>query len=197
MTKLVFAALAAALLLSFAAGTASALRSLSVSSTTITLLSRALTFTSRNLGVNVVCEVGMTIRLERNPIAKRVGQIGMATVRILRCAENTATVLGGTFPVNFLGFLGTLPNITGLVFQLLRAEFSIEAGGLATCLIRANVAELQVVSRGVLGALSGSPYRLEGTVVRRIAGLLCPTPEETQMKGVFEPTGTPVTITLV
>jgi len=185
--RVALAALAAMLLLSLAAGTASALRSLSSSERIITLLARELTLSATNLPASVICEVGMTITLNSTAIPKSgfANPIAQAELRVLRCREGNAVVLPGRYGVNYLGFTGTLPNITGLMLQLLRVAFLIEAGGgLARCLIIATALELQTVVSGRLERLGSTTraFALREVTVRSLAGsLICPTAEETRL----------------
>jgi hypothetical protein len=202
--KIILAALAAMTLLALLGGTAAALRSLSVTERVITLLSRALTLAG---AVNVVCEVGMTITLAANPIAKGPrNNIGSASVKVLgqeagreRCTENTARVLRpeGPYGVNYLSFTGTLPNITGLNLQLLQVPFQVVGPLGIRCLITSTVLGTQRVNAttGKLENLA-SPFTTSNS--RFEGGFGCPREEgEISFRGTFEPVGTAVSVRLV
>jgi hypothetical protein len=139
-TKLVFAALAAVLALSFGAGTATALRSLSVTGeTTLTLNSRALTF--RSTFVEVVCSVTMVKTISR-VIPKTSGILMGAVTRIIieipTCRAtgfgvervNDIRVLGletgAEWRLIYKSILGTLPRITGAIVNITRSHTLID-----------------------------------------------------------------------
>jgi hypothetical protein len=193
--KIVLAALAATMLLALTAGTAAALRSLSLSSRTIATLSAALTLSG---GISDVCAVGITLTLTNNPIAKTArANIGTAAVRILnpeRCSITTS-VLAGPYNVNYLGFTGTLPNITGIILQLLGVEFLIRTLGQG-CNIRANALGTNAISAGAVGTLSGRPFGLEGVRVTTLEGFACPEAGEVRLLGTFTPVGS-IRLTLI
>ncbi|HYV17044.1 MAG TPA: hypothetical protein VE972_13610 [Conexibacter sp.] len=150
-TKLVFAALVAVLALSFGAGTAAALRSLSLSGeTTLTLTSRALTF--KSAFVEVICEVTMVKTLSRT-IPKISGILAGAVtdvrIAIPRCrvrglgaeAVNNISVLRVGVAENWRLFyksiLGTLPRITGAIVNIANSHTLIDVtvfGGNVRCL---------------------------------------------------------------
>jgi hypothetical protein len=221
--KIVLAAMATALMLSAFAGTATALRSLSLSrSTKITLLSREVTFggTVFGIGAKVVCEVGMSIDVNSNPIAKSARtNIGTAEVKVLgqetgaeRCTEGRARTLRAEqrlpYRLNYLGFTGTLPRVTGILLQLLGIEFLIRNGP-NECLYRANALGLQRVrtEAGATGTLEnlegpgGRPeFSLESIVlVENLNPFFgaCPRAEDIFLQGIFTPKNGPITIRLI
>lgn len=205
MRKLALAALSAIMLLSLFAASAAALRSIRSSEGTIQTRTTALTFEA--LGARAVCEVGMTIRLNANPIAKTArSNIGVANVKVVgqerrnageACVEGRGLALGGelapptSYNVNFLSFEGTLPEITGLRLQILRVAFQVTIAG-QTCLVTANVLGTQRLNRTqelevLTGEVGSNQFRLEEISVRRVAGLLCPEARAMSMRGSFTP----------
>lgn len=201
--KIVLAAFAAIMLLSLFGGTASANRSLEASATVISLLAPALTL--KAAGIPIVCEVGVTITLNRRTFAKseRVN-IGRAEFRVLReqCRGGRARVLAGPFNVNYLGFAGTLPTITGLLFQVLRVAFLVDLEGFARCLVTTNAAGFQRVTAGRIeelrGEARGEVYGLESTSIINLRGLFpCPAEaREYSLEGRFNAV-TAVTVRLL
>jgi hypothetical protein len=203
--KVRFATIVVTLLLVSAAGVAEALRSISFSNNEVGLLARRFTFRLRGV-FEVDCEVGVTLRFERAPIAKRpTNPVGQALIIVLgqesrnrteRCEFGRALILGAEhepptlYTINYLSFEGTLPAITGLAIQMLRVAFEtavIED----VCLITANVlAVLRLTGEGSVESLrgrGGGGFGLESIVVRRVSGLVCPaaTVEEIELSGVF------------
>lgn len=149
--KLLMAALAALLLLSLAAGTAAALRSISVSpSGANEARSTALTFTESGGGFQIVCEVTLTMTLNAS-IAKRSGSsVGSTLARAANCRGGNVVVLTANqpWPITYVSFTGTLPNITSVRLEIRRAEFLVEAFfGIARCLF----------SGSAQGTTSGNP----------------------------------------
>jgi len=192
----VLGAIAAAMLLALAGGAAVALRSISFSRREISKLG-SVTFSSPGV-FSVICDVGMSKTLNTNPVGKAAhGSVGAATLRVLqgRCAGGTAEFLRAETPrnLNYLGFTGTLPNITGVVFEITEVEVLVSAlGGLARCLYRGNQEEMFIVSGGAtreLRLLEEPPLILFMT----LGGLTCP--QRMSMSGVLN--GTPVGVTLV
>jgi len=203
--RLTLAALAAVVVLSLAAGPATAARSLSFSESVITLLARELSFTSAGLGVSLVCEVGFTVTLAKRAIAKTErAEIERAEAKVLgqetgaeRCREGRARVLTGPFSVEYLSFTGTLPSILGLLRRIKHFLFLIEIAGLARCLISANISETLRVREGRLESMTGNPFRLEEVIVTRLAGsVFCPSTTELQLRGTLTTVRT-ATVTLI
>ena len=190
------------LLLSMAAGSASALRSVSINVKWIPLLAREVTFTA--LGARVVCEVGLTMHPNPIVIPKVLRSlIGRAEVKVLgqesseRCIENRMKVLvgretEGEFNIIYLSFSGILPLIAGLNFQLLRVAFQVNIGsGLAVCLVVANILGTERVTVVRLEQFSGpgeTRFGLEEVSVTRVSGTICPEPREVTLAGTFRPT---------
>jgi hypothetical protein len=161
--RFLFAILTVVIAVGVVAGTASALRSLSVAgTTTLTLNSRRLTFESSL--VRIECEFTFVKTISRI-IPKTEGiLIGKVTdVRIdtPRCAASS----GGEVRIIPLGLaneelwrlfyksiLGTLPRITGARFRIERLQLLMNTGGI-TCLFQGFVEELALISNGVVGNL--------------------------------------------
>jgi hypothetical protein len=158
-TKLVLGALAAAMLLAFAVGTASANR-LSISEKSFLIRWSPLTLAS-TAGSSIECSVTLDGSFHSNTIVKTVGSligyINAATIagssgngREAVCAGGTATVLRETFPwhVRYNGFTGTLPRITAVNLLLIGASFRVDPTGSfePACLARTTEA---TPSRGI------------------------------------------------
>jgi len=156
-TKVLMAALTAALLLSLGAGTAAALRSLSVvGETTVTLNSRRLTFEN---GSSIICEVTMIKTISR-VIPKRF-PILIGGVRDIRTASCTSP-LGTPAPPRFLnlntatdwriiadGFQGRLPGIEGLRARIEKSHTLFEIRtflGTVNCLYSGEIDGLVHIS---------------------------------------------------
>lgn len=142
--KLILMALTAALLLSFAAGTASARNGLIASPSTVEAIFPELTFSDTTGLVEVICEVTLNVTFHES-VAKTIGSLaGFAEVAVdeAGCEGGTAglldvndervTGLYGPYHITFDGFTGTLPNIQSVSLQLNEVKFWIEAG--VTCL---------------------------------------------------------------
>jgi hypothetical protein len=166
-TKLVLVALTATIILTMAAASASALRSLSLNPAgAIRATSVALSFTSPENEATITSNVTLTGTLER-AIQKREGaRVGTIT----RCETNEERIRGvaaGTtvrvrcgplvpFTITYKTFLGTLPSITG-VLLLIRAGFLIatifEGIKVNECLFEGTVGALGRIVGGVLERL--------------------------------------------
>lgn len=155
-----------ALALAIAAGTASALRSLSLSPAgEFTLTARALTFEAE--GLKFQYNVRFTGTLART-IAKtrgaHAGSITRGTVESCRVIEPagetctaTATPLTEAWNLDYESFSGTLPNITGVVFAIEQAELLIADALFGVnrreCLYRSRIGVLARV--GARGEVNG------------------------------------------
>ena len=142
LRKLILATVGATVLLGALVSSASA-RNISVSNQFIQSQWRRVTFEA--IGIRIVCEVHLEGSLHRRTLAKRVGSlIGCITQAELQrdldpdgCETGFATILRETLPwhVRYLGFAGTLPNITQIIVNVIRAAFQVqEAGGGPLCL---------------------------------------------------------------
>lgn len=147
MRKIIFAALAATFLLALVAGTASALRSISVNNTRTESKSRALTFKAVRESFGVVCEVTFLRTLSAafpktipiltgSTIGVRIENCrdtvfgAAATVSVIESGGRRCGLRGELCPVAwrlfYQGFVGTLPRITGTKFDEERTNFLIE-----------------------------------------------------------------------
>lgn len=188
-SKLILAALTAALVLAVTVGTASARNGLTASPSETTATFGELSF-GAGTGVEAVCEVSLIVTLHAS-IPKSVGTLaGFTRIRINSCSKGTATLLqepNTRYHVLFGGFTGTLPNIQSVTLAPEEVEFLIEPGFLGvSCL----------ATETIQGVTEGNPVRalITNQRVNGITGFLCP--EEAQIVGTA--TVSPaVTITLV
>ncbi len=138
--KVLLAVTAAVVLLGALVGTASA-RNLSISSQFMRALFRAVTF--EGAFGRIVCEIQIEGSFHNRTVVKRVGSlVGYVTaVQLLSCATGTATVLRETLPwhVRYLGFIGTLPNITSITAAIIGGSLQVREPFL-TCLARGTEA---------------------------------------------------------
>jgi hypothetical protein len=160
-SKLILAGLAAALVMAFAANSASAER-LSVShSELFNATWSRLTFASG--GANAaICDVTLEGSFHYRTLLKVTGSlVGYITRAIARnCIEGSATVLTTNLPwhIRYQGFEGTLPNITALRVRLILAEFQIKERIFGTtCLTRTTATE---PSEGAIRLSGGNERRL-------------------------------------
>jgi hypothetical protein len=143
LRKLILATVGATVLLGALVGSASA-RNISLSNQFIETQWRAVTFTGP-FSTRIVCEVHLSGSLHRRTLAKSVGSlIGYITQAEFgnnACSTGRATILRETLPwhVRYLGFVGTLPNITRIIVNVIRASFFVEDGGLVECLAASTV----------------------------------------------------------
>lgn len=119
MKKLMLAALAAGVLLSLIASTATALRSLSINERSIHVHFRALVFAEEG-GLGITCRVTIRKVFNSNVIAKSASEIGnVVEVAVRECRDSlgvgvTVTPLieaRAPWVLLFGGFTGTLPEI--------------------------------------------------------------------------------------
>ena len=195
---IVLAMAAAALLLaSLGAGDAAALRSLSLTSGVIVLLTRELSFQWGTTERTVICPVGLTLTPEHDPIPKTVGTIGRVLLRVLAaCSEGTVRFEANPYSIHFLSFTGTLPNISGLNVQALRVAFLVEFTFFFNCLYTENVLALQALGMGgeierFTGTREEFQFNVESVTVMELPGgiFLCPGAAEMRVKGHFNPVG--------
>jgi hypothetical protein len=139
-TKLVCAGLAAALLMSFAVGTASA-RRIRVSEQGFLARWNALSFIAA--GRTVACPVTLEGSFHSKTLSKVCGQlIGyVSTAQVptndsVHCTGGTATALTEMLPwhIQYVSFAGVLPRITRIRIQLVGARFQVTPAGLSACL---------------------------------------------------------------
>jgi hypothetical protein len=135
-SKLIFAVLAATAFLSLAVSSANA-RRIELSNQTFRAVWASLEFTAA--GNLIRCPVTLEGSFNSRTISKvcgqLVGRITAARVREASCVGGTARALTETLPwhIQYLGFIGTLPNITGIREILVGARFQVITGG-HTCL---------------------------------------------------------------
>ena len=130
LRKLLLAIVGATALLGMLVSSASA-RSFSTSNQFLESRFRRVTFEGP-FG-DIVCEIHLSGSLHRRTLAKRVGSlIGYITQAELQrvgdpdgCEAGLATILRETLPwhVRYLGFTGILPNITGIIVNVIRAAY--------------------------------------------------------------------------
>lgn len=186
--KVLFAAFAAALMLSAFAGTAAANRSLNASASRIEGLSREVIFGSAEApGIGITCEVGLTLNLTNATFAKTARNVGTTDIALLnggRCTGGTASVLTPRVTTIYGGFEGTLPAITGVRLTLEEVGFLIEIPAFGVrCLYRGStVGIVNVEARGVAREVTSA--RTNVNLAARLTGaLLCPATG--QLTGVF------------
>ncbi len=179
-SKLLLAALGAAVLLAAAVGTASAAR-LQVSGQSITAVWRAMTFRAPAVGVSVSCPVTLEGTLHSRTIIKTpgslIGYIARATVGEASCTGGRARTLTARLPwhVQYSSFSGTLPNITSVNTNVIGAEFLIQARVLGTevsCLYTTSAAE-PATGRFELTAGTLTSVTVGGEI-RSASGGVCP-----------------------
>jgi hypothetical protein len=172
-TKLALAMLAATILLSIAAGSAVALRSISANSTSLIVQGNQ-TFAGSN-GVNIICPLTLTSTTNR-AIAKRAGAILDNVTRVdpvgngrrpcrtnVLIAAEIVAVLGLPWTVVYNSILGTLPRISGALVTVQRFKLLIEVAG-QRCLYEGDWPALGTVdASGLLGLLT--PLRNTLTLV--------------------------------
>ncbi|HYV15414.1 MAG TPA: hypothetical protein VE972_05300 [Conexibacter sp.] len=176
LRKLIPIALAATLVLCLGAGTAAALRSLEARpGGAITANAAGLGFTEPG-GLTITSDVTLTGRFERR-IAKRVGAVfgqiedcranngrgpaGSEITANIRCELPIRPERGRPWPVLYNSIRGTLPNITGVLITVERAQFLLS-------LIRSVVVRLnECLYRGDIGADSNTPLPLTSLTVQR------------------------------
>ena len=128
--KAVLATVAATVLLGAVVGSASA-RNFSISNQFLSATFRRVTF--EGFGLRIVCEVVVSGSFHTRTTAKRVGSlVGYLTQAALGttpepggCEAGRATILRETLPwhIRYLGFAGTLPNISRIIANIIRAAF--------------------------------------------------------------------------
>jgi hypothetical protein len=146
--KAVLATVAATILLGAVVGSASA-RNFSISNQFLTATFRRVTF--EGPGLTIVCEVVVEGSFHRRTTAKRVGSlVGYLTSAAFGaggCEAGRATILRETLPwhIRYLGFAGTLPNITSIIANIVRSAFRIQEP-FATCLGTSTEANPTIVT---------------------------------------------------
>ena len=101
----------------------------------------SMTFSSRAVTVRcpVTLEGSFNAETLRPTVGAVVGRVTRATVAEASCSGGTARFLSGSLPWNieFQGFTGTTPEITGVQLELIDAALQATAGGV-TCLYQSS-----------------------------------------------------------
>jgi hypothetical protein len=140
-TKLIFAGLAATVVLSAAIGTASATR-IATSEQRFRVVWRELVLSG---GLALTCPVTIEGSFHSRTLSKvleqLIGYVSAATVAEASCNGGVARILPETLPwhIRYNGFTGTLPRITEIHFRLVNAAFLVIVGGLS-CLFQSTAA---------------------------------------------------------
>jgi hypothetical protein len=155
-SKLILAGLTAALVMAFAANSASA-RNLSISHGELWLVTwRQLRFVS-SLGVGAECDVTLDGSFHyRTFIKLRETLVGYITRAISgRCETGSATILTTNLPwhIRYVGFRGTLPNIVGIRLRLILAEFRLHTAQGPECLARTTATNPGEAEAGLTNGL--------------------------------------------
>jgi hypothetical protein len=160
-SKLILAGLAAALVMAFAANSASA-RNISISHGELFNAQwRELRFESGGSSA-AICDVTLEGSFHyRTFIKLRETLVGYITRAIAnRCTEGSATVLTTNLPwhIRYQSFVGTLPNITGIRLRIILAEFQIKERIFGTtCLSRTSNTN---PAEGITNLSAGNERRL-------------------------------------
>jgi len=132
-------ALVAALL--FALSLPAAARNLSYSSREFRIMWASLSFSAEEGGISITCPVTLEGSFSERTATKVQDALRARITRstVGTCIEGRATILAETQPwdVTYQSFTGTLPNISGVRYELLNAAFQVEASGI-TCLARTS-----------------------------------------------------------
>jgi hypothetical protein len=208
-TKLMMAALTAALVFSALVATASARNGLRPSPTSVNATITSLILSSP--AANVSCPVTLGFSLH-STIAKvertLAGFLNRVSVGGCTDSVNTAAsarALTETLPwhVRYRIFLGTLPNITGVELEVINTQFLVRIGepfgGNIGCLYRATLRGLAGTNPATRLTLPRQPVTFV-TQLERGTFTECPRAagagSEPELEGIFTLT-TPVTITLI
>jgi hypothetical protein len=181
-TKLILAGLTAALVMAFATTNATA-RNISISHNELFNATWSqIRFVS---GGTTAGECDITLEGSfhyRTFIKLRETLVGYITRAIAgNCRTGSATVLTTNLPwhIRYQGFQGTLPNISGIRFRLILAEFRIRTSAGVECLARSASLE---PTEGVANLTNGTERRLvTGVTLDNRARILC--------RGIFEVSG--------
>jgi hypothetical protein len=204
-TRIVIAALAALSVIALFAGPASASRGISISPSTglITLASNGSWTFGRGLFSVICARVTLKISLATSQISKAAagrlpeglaGWITEGTIAECRDAIGGAassvalTTLAQRekwFPLLYNGFLGTLPNINGVLLLALRSNFSVTTGPAGTCLYEGTIGNL-IVFNGSLQSVSNSFLTNSERLISGGEG--CPATGSLSGRGTISPT---------
>jgi hypothetical protein len=152
--KTLFAIVGATVLLGALTSAASA-RNLSTSEQSIRATFREMRF-SGGFGT-ASCELTIEGSFHERTTAKVAGRlVGYLTRSTLgSCSAGSVTVLTETLPwhVRYLGFVGTLPNITVTRATIIGVAFRIQEPGGITCLVRSTATEPATMFFGLVGGV--------------------------------------------
>jgi hypothetical protein len=187
-TKLVFAALAATILMSFAVGSASA-RRFEVSEQGFLIRWSQLAFVAGSFRIScpVTLEGSFHSRTLSKVCGQLIGYISRAQVPIPpeeRCLGGRARALTESLPwhILYVSFAGRLPNITSIRVKLINARFLVEPN-IGSCLAitsttRPAMGDISVAAGGEVSTLTALPeFQIP------LTGLGCPS------EGHFEGAG--------
>jgi hypothetical protein len=198
-SKLLLAALTSALLLAALVSSASANR-IAASETSFRVTFSPLSFIP-SFGSTVRCPVTLAGSFHSRTITKTagslIGYINSATVGT--CETGRARVNAETLPwhIQYASFNGTLPNITGIVQNLIRPSFEIQG----------EIFGIRVTCRYTTPSQSGTNNRetTRGTITSLVPGSEstssetggCPSGRQSGSGNVTTPGGAAITATLV
>jgi hypothetical protein len=187
-SKLLFAGLTAAIVLSMAVASASANR-LVVNEKSYRIVWSPLRFIAggNTVSCNVTLEGSFHSATIRKVERALIGHVTRASVNT--CTGGSATVLNATLPwhVQYNGFTGTLPRITGVLLKLVGASFQVQPSGSLACLAATTE---ERPAKGIAGVEAGTVTELTAEAAAEIplrgGGGLCAFAGG----GHFEGTGT-------
>lgn len=214
-SKLLLAALTAALILAAAVGTASAGRLL-ISNTGFRMVWTPLTaYRAGEAGIS--CNVTVEGTLHSNTIVKRdlalVGYITRAAFTrpcvgggegwVLNGIERHPTLgtFGTSLPwhIRYRSFRGTLPNITGIGLDVIGVSFVVDVMS-ALCLFKSTTTQPYSGTANVAGGvITGFTVDPTAGIPRAVGGFFCPAEIFARGTGTFTLLGntTPITIRLI
>ncbi len=132
--------LTAALLLALSVPAAA--RNLSYSVTEFRIMWSTLSFSAAEGGISITCPVTLEGAFLERTATKVAGALRASITRSVvgTCREGRATILAETQPwnVTYQSFTGTLPNISGVRYELVNAAFQVEPGLGIRCLARTS-----------------------------------------------------------
>jgi len=115
---------------------------LSYSSKEFRIVWSTLSFSAEEGGISIRCPVTLEGSFLERTFPKTIGTLSARITRatVGTCREGSATILAETEPwdVTYESFTGTLPSITSVRYQLLRAAFQVEPGIGILCLARTS-----------------------------------------------------------
>ena len=122
---------------------------------------------------NFVCQITLEGSLHSRTVTKTAGSlVGYITaVNLGTCATGTATILRETLPwhMRYASFAGTLPNITGIIFNIIGWRFRIREP-LLTCLATSTVENPVVYTRAREASGALTTARLSGSGIETTCG---------------------------